>query len=391
MIRLLADPRHTGPILRWVRFACGLLGGTALICIASFGMALPASADHDPSPRRSLPPECRTALRTGDRQAWLACKEAWRAMYERRHRANLQRHLEEQRAKQTRRRLPQSKPSSKSPDRPSRPVVPLSPVPTPLPPSPTPTQTLVKESAETTSLQPLLLLGLLLPAAAAIGLPLRRRIYAMSGTSFFVSAPSHAEPGTGFTYRPVLDPLALPVLGLAGPGAAATARVLTLTALEECGDSTLVITPRPDATALFGLAEDELLDETDSGLFIPGNLDSALAYLETELAVRRSTGTSHHRRLLLVADCRDEADRINEIRERHPEEFAALLLGDWPGDKATVDEDGLVDTSPSLADTLPDRLPAMSRTEARDRLNAVLTRQRSPCSPIVRRTRGKRR
>jgi hypothetical protein len=231
----------------------------------------------------------------------------------------------------------------------------------------------------------------LLPAAAAIGYPLRRRIYAVAGASFFVPAASPAEPATGFMYRPAIDPFALPVTGLTGPGAAATARVLTLIALEECGDSTLVIIPRPDATALFGLAEDELLDETGTGLFIPGNLDSALAYLETELAIRRNTGGPPARRLLLVADCDNEADRINEIHDRHPGEFAAILMGEWPGDRASVDEDGLVDASPALTDSLPERLPAMSRTEARDRLNAALGRHRSLNSSLVRKARHRRR
>jgi hypothetical protein len=391
MNRLLADPRHTGPIRGWLRCACGLLGCMALAGTASLAAAPPASADHHPRPHHTLPPECRTALRTGERQAWLACREAWRSMYAKHRRAEIQRYLAQQRAKQAKRHLSRDAPTQDPPRQPPpRPVAPLSPVPTPLPPSPVPTQTLVQESAGTTSFPPLLLLGLLLPAAAAIGFPLRRRFLAMAGTSLSVSAPLHAEPGARFTYRPALDPFALPVFGLAGPGAAATARMLTLIALEECGDDTLVITPRTDATALFGLAEDEFLDETDGGLFIPGNLDSALAYLETELAVRQSRKGSQERRLLLVADCGDEAARIDEIRERHPDEFAALLLGAWPGQRADVDEDGLVDASAPLADALPQRLPAMSRTEARDRLNAALQRHRS-CRTLVRKTRPKRR
>jgi hypothetical protein len=365
----------------------------ALAGTASLATAPPATAGHHPHPDRTLPPECRTALRTGERHAWLACREAWRVQYAKRRHAEIRRYLEEQRAKQAKRqqRLSQDAPADPPRHSPRRPVAPLSPVPTPLPPSPVPRRTLVQESAGTTSLPPMLLLGLLVPAAAAIGIPLRRRILTMAGTSSFAPAPPQAEPGARFTYRPALDPFALPVFGLAGPGAAATARMLTLIALEECGDSTLVITPRPDATALFGLAEDEFLDETDCGLFLPGNLDSALAYLETELAVRHGKGGSQERRLLLVADCGDEAARIGEIRDRHPDGFAALLLGDWPGQKADVDEDGLVDASAPLADTLPERFPAMSRTEARDRLNAVVQRHRSRRSAIVRKARPRRR
>ncbi|GLZ08034.1 hypothetical protein Acsp03_55000 [Actinomadura sp. NBRC 104412] len=388
---MLADPRRTGAIGELVRCACGLLGCVAMVGATSFGLAVPANAESHPHPPRSIPPECRTALRTGDRQAWWECREAWRAMREKHHRAYLERHFKKRPPKKAN-RIPPPPASPKTAKRtPPRPVVPLSPVPTPLPPSPTPTQTLVRESAETTSLQPLLLLGLLLPAAAAIGYPLRRRLLAVGNSSFFVPTPSPADPGTGFTYRPTIDPFALPVLGLTGPGAAASARVLTLIALEECGETTLVIIPRPDSTALFGLSEDELLDETGTALFIPGNLDSALAYLETELAIRRNTGGSQGRRLLLVADCGTNTDQINEIHERHPGEFAAILLGDWPGETATVDEDGLVNASPALGDSLPERLPAMSRTEARDRLNAALRRHRSMNTSLVRKSSRKRR
>ncbi|MFC5753787.1 hypothetical protein [Actinomadura rugatobispora] len=228
----------------------------------------------------------------------------------------------------------------------------------------------------------MLLLGLLLPAVAAIGYPMRRRIYAMAGASFISPLPPPAERKASFTYRPAIDPFAVPLLGLSGGGASATARVFTLIALEELGNTALVVIPRPDATVLFGLAEDDLLDETGANLFIPGNLDAALAYMETELAIRRNTGTTGAPRLLLVADGGTETDRIEELQGRHPEEFAAVLLGDWPGESASVDEDGLVQAPPALAAALPERLPAMSRTEARDRLNAAAQRhQHRPRRP----------
>ncbi|MCP2340963.1 hypothetical protein [Actinomadura rupiterrae] len=171
-----------------------------------------------------------------------------------------------------------------------------------------------------------------------------------------------------FTYRPAIDPFAIPLLGLTGPGAPTTARVFTLSALEECADTALVVIPRADATALFGLAEDELLDERIEHLFIPGKLDSALAYIETELAIRRNNGFTGGRRLLLVADCEKEADRIIALRAQYPSQISAVLLGDWPGDRASVDDDGLLSAPPSLTGHLPERLPAVSRTEARDRL-----------------------
>ncbi|WP_344588747.1 hypothetical protein [Actinomadura vinacea] len=261
----------------------------------------------------------------------------------------------------------------------------------PAEPSPTPTRDLAEEATGTGSLQPLFLLGLLLPAAAAIGYPMRHRIHAMAAASFVSPLPSPAESTIRFSYRPAIDPFAVPVLGLAGAGASATARVVTLSALEDLGGNTLVVIPRPDATALFGLAEDDLLDETGAGLFIPGNLDAALAFMETELAVRRSTGAAQTPRLLLVAECGVDSDRIEEIRGRHPEEFTALLLGDWPGDTASVDEEGLVRASPALAATLPERLPAVSRTEARDRLHAAVQRHRPSRPHLPRRSRRRRR
>ncbi|MFC4909353.1 hypothetical protein [Actinomadura gamaensis] len=58
--------------------------------------------------------------------------------------------------------------------------------------------------------------------------------------------------------------------------------------------------PRPDATASFGSSEDEVLEDRIQILFIPGNPDAALAYLEPELAIRRNAGASSRRRLLLA-------------------------------------------------------------------------------------------
>ncbi|WP_157431132.1 hypothetical protein [Actinomadura macra] len=180
-------------------------------------------------------------------------------------------------------------------------------------------------------------------------------------------------------------------MGLSGPGAIATARLLALAALNEHGDTSLTVIPRADATTLFGLDEDELLDESAAGLFIPGNLDAALAYLETELAIRHNTGITHARRLLLVADCEDETDRIEELLTRHPGGVSAIILGGWTGDQVTIDDEGLVDAPPALADCLPNPLPTVSRTEARDRLHAAIERQRQEQKrPTGRRSASKR-
>ncbi|MFC4908473.1 hypothetical protein [Actinomadura gamaensis] len=232
-----------------------------------------------------------------------------------------------------------------------------------------------KQRSLTSSLRPLILLGILLSAMAAVGYPFRRRIYALAG-SVLLSQPLsdsfEGERTLHFSYRPAVDPFAIPLFGLTGPGAPTTARVFTLAALEECADTALVVIPRADATALFGLAEDELLDERIDSLFIPGSLDAALAYLETELAVRHEHGSTGERRLLLIADCEKEARRIIELAAHHSTQFSAVLLGEWPGDKATVDDDGLLAAPSTLSDHLPVRLPAVSRTEARDRLLDVL-------------------
>ncbi|MEV4001508.1 hypothetical protein [Actinomadura sp. NPDC049753] len=243
------------------------------------------------------------------------------------------------------------------------------------------------------SLQPVLLLSLLLPAAAAMCYPFRHRIYtaATAGLSP-VPAPSAQDPqAVRFTYRPALNPFATPAAGLTGPGATSTARVLALTALDVHGDDSLVVVPRADAITLFGLAEDELLDDNTAGLFIPGNLDAALAYLETELAIRERSGVTEGRRLLLVADCAQEAERIMALLTHHPDAVFAVLLGHWAGDQAVIDADGLVEAPPAVASNFPSRLPAMSRTEARDRLLKVLDQQKDTQKPPTRRRSTSRR
>ncbi|NDU72805.1 hypothetical protein GWI34_09210 [Actinomadura sp. DSM 109109] len=264
-----------------------------------------------------------------------------------------------------------------------------------IPASPAPIQ--AREQADEvdsrpSSLQPVLLLGLLLPAAAAMCYPFRHRIYTAATTgSSSVSAPGVPEPEAAtFTYRPALDPFATPTAGLTGPGAASTARVLALTALGDHGDDSLVVLPRPDAIALFGLAEDELLDDDTAGFFIPGNLDAALAYLETELAIRERAGITQARRLLLVADCAQEAERIAALLTRHPGAVFAVLLGDWTGDQATIDDEGAVEAAPAVAANFPSRLPAMSRTEARDRLLKILAQHKDTQKPPRRRSASRR-
>ncbi|POM23724.1 hypothetical protein BTM25_23450 [Actinomadura rubteroloni] len=225
---------------------------------------------------------------------------------------------------------------------------------------------------------PVVLLGLVL-SLIALGYPLRRRIQALAGPWFSpVSVEVEPRRTTRFSYRPAIDPFSVPLMGLSGAGAPATARVLALAALEDFEDTALVVVPRPDAIALFGLAEDELLEGGPDGLFLPGNLESALGSMETELAVRRDAGGTCTRRFLLVADCEDEIDRIERLVTAHPGEVAAVLLGDWPGERAEVDGEGTVQATATLADRLPERLPALSRTAARDRLYTMVPEPAEP-------------
>jgi hypothetical protein len=398
MTRFLADPRKADIVGQIVRCTCGLLGCTAVAGAISFGAApADAATAPDPEPRRPAPVACRHALVNGDWYTAHLCREAWLAMYGSRKRtagrgddAARLRGRPERAPKAGRRRPAPPKPLDRPSPRPAQQVpagVSPAPVPTPVPTvlrkdgsaeAPVRLREQADEEPRPRPVQPILLLGLLLPAAAAICYPFRHRIYAAATAGMPVLAASAGGPDprpAPFTYRPCLDPFAVAALGLAGEGAVDSARVLAVAALDEHGDSSLVVIPRPDAGRLFGLAEDELLDENAAGLFIPGNLDAALAYLETELAIRQSTGAAPSRRLLLVADCAEEAGRIAALLDRHPGGLCAVLLGPWTGDRAVVDGDGLVDAPSKLAAHLPERLPAMSRTEARDRLHGAVARQ----------------
>ncbi|MBE1535671.1 chromosomal replication initiator protein DnaA [Actinomadura algeriensis] len=211
-------------------------------------------------------------------------------------------------------------------------------------------------------LETVLLLLLLFPVIAGICYPLRRRASART-------PPAEPSPRTVLRCRPPFDPFTIDAVGLAGPGALATSRVMALAAL---GTHTpaLVVIPRPDATRMFGLDEDEFLDEDITELFIPGNLDAALAYLETELTIRQKAGKPSVPRLLLIADCAGETDRIHALLARHPGGVSAILMGPWTGDRATVTAGGLVIGPPATTE-LPDRLPTMSTVQARDLLHAA--------------------
>ncbi|SPT59539.1 Uncharacterised protein [Actinomadura madurae] len=414
MNRFLAHPRLAEAIGELFRCTCGFLGCTAIAGAIAMGAATSSEAAvrAEPKPRTSMPPVCRHAVNTGDWYTEHKCKEAWLAMYERsRRRTGRDREFSRwmdryQRKPKAERRTPPPDPLQKPAPPPAIRKSPNSAPPSPTRsrskpprvsslPAPPPTHTVPprkREEAEETgsrppSLQPVLLLGLLLPVAAAICYPFRHRLYAAATAGlppFPVGESLETQPAT-FSYRPALDPFAVPAIGLSGPSAGSAARLLALTALDEYGDDSLVVIPRPDTTILFGLAEDELLDEDTPGLFIPGNLDAALAYLETELAIRQKTGVPQARRLLLVADCAKEAERITALLARHPGGVSAVLLGPWTGDSATIDDDGLVAAPAALASTLPERLPAMSRTEARDRLLTALAQHKETRRPPTRR------
>lgn len=406
MNRFQAHPRLAGVVGDWLRCTCGFLGCTAMAGAITIGAAAPSDAASrtEPDPRRTLPPACRHAVSIGDWYTAHKCKEAWLAMYERSRRrtGRGKTYLRwpdryDRRPKEGRKTLsPSPRPLDERAVLPKDPATSAPPPParskTRRPTSSTTAQPPTREQADEvdsrpSALQPVLLLSLLLPAAAAVCYPFRHRIYAAAtaGLPAFPVTDVPETPAANVIYRPELDPFAAPATGLSGPGATSSARVLALAALDEHGDDSLVVIPRPDASALFGLAEDELLDDDTPGLFIPGNLDAALAYLETELAIRHNTGVTQARRLLLVADCAKEADRITALMARHPGGVSAVLLGPWTGDRATIDDSGLVDAPPALASTLPERLPAMSRTEARDRLLTVLARHKEAHRPPTKR------
>ncbi|GAA4395241.1 hypothetical protein GCM10023088_76710 [Actinomadura verrucosospora] len=411
MNRFLAHPKLAVAFGEWLRCTCGFLGCTAMAGAISIGAAGPsdAAAGTEPEPRRPVPPVCRHAV--GDRYAAHKCKEAWVAMYERsRRRSGHGRDLPRwgeryDRKPKKEHKAPSPHPRENVVPRPAAPARPRSASPSPSPSQSTPKRTSVasapvrpREQADEvdsrpSSLQPVLLLSLLLPAAAAMCYPFRHRIYTAATAGLApVPAPSAQDPQpVRFTYRPALNPFATPPAGLTGPGATSTARVLALTALDVHGDNSLVVVPRPDAITLFGLAEDELLDDDPAGLFIPGNLDAALAYLETELAIRERSGVTEGRRLLLVADCAQEAERIMALLTHHPDAVFAVLLGHWTGEQAVIDDEGLVEAPPAVASNFPSRLPAMSRTEARDRLLKVLAQQKDTQKPPTRRRSTSRR
>jgi hypothetical protein len=222
-------------------------------------------------------------------------------------------------------------------------------------------------------LPPIPLLGLLilLLPVAAIGLTLRQRALVAAAPAVAVP-PRPAGPSPPSAHPSVPAPFPGSLLALGGPEASGLARLITLSALEGAGDDRLVVLPRADAKALFGVDEDEFLDEPLDQLFLPGTLDAALAYLETELRIRDDAETTGREpRLLLVADCEKEADRIAGLFARHPGGLSAVVLGDWPGEQAVVDEDGLVSAPAGAAGLLPDRAPAMSLAEARHRLDLL--------------------
>jgi hypothetical protein len=389
MNRFLADSRTAGLAGGALRCACGLWGCVTMASVIVLAAPSPAQgATHDrPGPRERLAYPCGGAVSIGDIRKPNLCSEVFHELHgtipepAARSKKAPARGNRRAAAPEAPLRPPPPDPMDWPSPQPAPEVVEeVAPADRPLAPTPASPRPVTPDQGENSSarlraLQPLLLLGLLLPLVAAIGYPLRRRIFAVAGAG--LPAPSQSrvdedEQTVHFTYRPVIDPFALPVIGLNGLGAGSTARLITLAVLEDCVDTGLVVIPRQDVTAVFGLDEDALLDETIPELFIPGNLDAGLAYLETELAVRRDAGVSHSRRLLLIADCETETERIKALLARHPGQVSMIVLGDWPGEGITVDDDGLVMAPDSLANRFPERFPSISRADARERLDAVV-------------------
>ncbi|HEX2312855.1 MAG TPA: hypothetical protein VHJ17_03930 [Thermomonospora sp.] len=358
----------------------GLLGCAVMVALFSAMSTSPAQATtSEPVPRA-----CQEIGRLAGRHAMQICLQIWRSVKrDARH---------EQRLPPGARRTPERPPDRDRPPRrdspkpvpSSRTGAPVTPAPHPVTTggtdrtgneaAPSPRPRAVTDEALNGSLPPMPLLGMLLLIlpAAVIALTLRQRTAAPAvpgGT--FTDLPPLTVPVRSARVRNVPDPFAMPVLALEGPGVRGAARALTLAALETAGDDCLVVLPRADAMVLFGLDEDEVLDESLRRLFLPGTLDAALAYLETELSIRESSPAVDAPRLLLVADCEKEAPRIADLLARHPRGFSAVLLGDWPEARAVVDEDGRVSGSPSSLAHLPEQVPQVSRADARHRLVAL--------------------
>lgn len=438
MSRFIADATGTGWIRRALRRGCGSLGFAALVAALVLGHVRPAHADH---PHRDREHELRSCERYGRMfgpRARAACLESWDSpredsrhgrrydpRYDPRHDSRYgRRYAPDHRHRE---RLPypwwaprpeEPRPGAPSPERdrgvvtapqPSRPrQSERAPRPTPSPtlpsatpegtgsgtPSAPPPRAIVEEAAPL-PLPPIPLLGLLilLLPVAAIGLTVRQRALATASASggAALTLPPSPTPVAPVSYTGVPDPFDLPVLALTGQGVTAAVRMITLATVERASEPLLVVLPRPDAAVLFGLAEDELLDEPLDRLFLPGTLDAALAYLETELSIRDgSVPTGREPRLLLVADCEQEVDRIKALLARHPGAFSAILLGDWPDEQVTVTEDGTVQAPPGLADRLPTRLPGMSRAQARHRLDALVRQARRKAGSARARRRPRR-
>ncbi|WP_147312164.1 hypothetical protein [Thermomonospora umbrina] len=377
----------------------GSLGCAVLVFLLS---SLGASPSHAATVETS-PRTCQEIGRVAGQQAREVCMQIWRsAKRDGRQHEHLPPGLRRksggpsrERSGPSRRHGPEPAPSrrrdgastpSRAPGEGVRPTtIWTSPVPSPGPRA-------VTEEPLNGSLPPIPLLGLLLLILplAVVGLTVRRRALApVLAVGGLAALATSAAPARRVALRDVPDPFAVPVLALDGQGGTGVARSLVLSALETADETCLVVLPCADAMALFGLDEDDLLDESLERLFLPGTLDAALAFLETELSIRDgSAAIGTEPRLLLVADCERQGPRIAGLSDRHPGGFSAVVLGDWPDDQVTIAEDGQVSLPLSLAGRLPEHVQPISRSEARDRLAALARAgDRRPTRPKRRRRR----
>ncbi len=424
MNRLIADATGTGWIRRALGWGCGSLVFAVLAAALVLVHVRPAHADPRQE-REYRPHRCEEFGRMFGPRAEEACLEVWRSPQhdswddrrygpDYRRRGRLPREWwPPQRGMPQPGDVPQDRdegavtvpaapaaPAAPEPPRTQRPKriprpAPSHTVPPPRPqgtPSvPAPPRAIVEKAPLTLPPMPLLGLLMLLLPVAAIGLTVRQRTLAAASGSGTLTLPPLPAPVAPVSYTKVPDPFAVPVLALSGQGVTGAVRMITLATLERASEPVLVVLPRADATVLFGLAEDELLDEPLDRLFLPGTLDAALAYLETELSIRdNSAPTGREPRLLLVADCERETGRVKALLARHPGAFSAILLGDWPDDQVTVAEDGTVRMPPALAGRLPVRFPTMSRAQARHRLDALVRQARRKSRAVRHRRRPRR-
>ncbi|MEC3978880.1 BTAD domain-containing putative transcriptional regulator [Amycolatopsis sp. H20-H5] len=169
-------------------------------------------------------------------------------------------------------------------------------------------------------------------------------------------------------------------LGFVGPGARAATRALLLTVLttRTTPDTTAVVVPADDLTALLGVSMRAA--DLPRAIEVVADLDAALASLEPALLPSADQTTPGRRpRVLVVSPPADQRQRtrLQGLLDNGAHAgIAALLLGQWqPGITAYVNQAGTISaTSPGLGAALRgSRAFTLPDTAARDLLTFLRT------------------